>query len=459
MQKKYKILVVDDKESSRNMLKKWLTLDGFPVGTAKSGKDALNKLKKESFDIVFLDLKMPEMDGLETLNILRNKYPEIYVIMISAYGEVDDIIKSIELGAEDFIDKRFKENELWAKIRRAIIKIDLRYESEYLKEEAQKSYQFGHIIGKSKQIKRVIDTIRKVAKSNSTILIQGESGTGKELVAFAIHYNSQRSKKPFIVVNCPALSDTLLEDELFGHEKGAFTDAKEKRIGKLELADNGSLFLDEIGDMSAATQAKVLRVIEHKEFERLGGNKPIKVDVRIIAATNKNLKEAISNKQFREDLYYRLNVIPLNIPPLRERKEDVPLLVQHFLKKYSIEVKKNVIKISPEAENLLMEYDWPGNIRELENAIERAVVLSESDTITQKGLPYDLHELKRDSNHLPFTDLAFREAKIKFERDYFIELLKQTNGNISQAAKKANMDRKNFKDKMRKYSIKKILAF
>lgn len=449
MKKGYKILVVDDMKNFREMVCNILIDNGFLAEPAGSGDEAIERLKDRSFNIVFLDLDMPGMDGLETLKIIKRDYPEVYVIIltVTAYADPETIVKAMKSGADDFVIKA-EEEELVFRINKAIEKIDLRYQ---LQEEIKKEYDFSNIIGESKSIKEIFGLIEKVAPTDSTVLIQGESGTGKELVARAIHYNSLRRERSFVPINCAAIPETLLESELFGIEEKVATGVS-KREGRFEQAHLGTIFLDEVGDMFPALQAKLLRVLQEQEFERVGGRKPIKVDARVIAATNKDLMKAVEEKRFREDLYYRLKVFPIYLQPLRERREDIPLLLNYFLQRYNQKVKKNISKVSKEAMDLLIQYDYSGNIRELENIIERAVILSDGDTILPEALPLELR-YKKGREVLSFEGLRFAEAKEKFEKEYIISALTNMNGNIAQAAEVAGLDRNNFKAKMKRYGI------
>lgn len=399
MGKDLKILVVDDELEARELVRDILA-DDYTIELAQDGIEALEMMKKDTFGVVILDLQMPRMGGMETLKRIKKDYKDTVVIVLTAYGTIETAVEAMKLGAYDYLQKPSKIDEIIIKVKKAIETLNLTKENIYLKKEREQEYGLPNIIGQSKALQEVIKLVKKVAKTNANVLIYGESGTGKELVAKAIHINSLRADKPFIIVNCAAIPETLLESELFGYApKSGISGADPKgKPGKFELADLGSIFLDEIGDMSLSTQAKILRVLQEKEFERISGTKPIKVDVRIIAATNKNLETAIKEKTFREDLYFRLNVISISLPPLRERKEDIPLLIQHFIDKYAKETKKNVTKISNEALELLMNYDYPGNVRELENLVERAVILTEGDTIPLSALPTNL-----SSRRMPAT--------------------------------------------------------
>ncbi len=374
-----RILVADDHDALRRGLALSLTTAGHDVEEAGNGNAALERLHEGYFDVVVSDLKMGGSDGLGVLRTTKTLHPTASVILMTAFGSVTTAVEAMKHGAFDYVQKPFELEEMEVKVEKALELKRLRNELDYLRNERQENYDFDRIVGGSESLQRVLGVVRKVAKSNSTVLIRGETGTGKELIAGAIHHNSLRASRNFVKVNCAALQENLLESELFGHEKGAFTGADRQRIGRFEQADGGTLFLDEIGDMSASTQAKILRVLQEHEFERLGGTRTIRVDVRLIAATNRDLSAA---GQFREDLYYRLNVVSVETPPLRERKEDILPLAMHFCRRFSSELKKRLDGLDNDAQKLLVRYNWPGNIRELENAIERAALLAESALIT-----------------------------------------------------------------------------
>lgn len=377
----FRVLVADDERLMAEMLEEMLRADGMLVETAHTGKEALEKFRSRDFDLVLLDLRMPEMHGLQVLQEMKKEDPNIPVIVITAYGSVDNAVEALKIGAYDFITKPFKIEELRNAVARALEVEQLRREKEYLLSELQEEFRFEGVIGESPKMKEVMRMAQLVAKTDATVLICGESGTGKELLARSIHYQSNRRDRPFVVVNCGAITETLLESELFGHEKGAFTGAYTRKPGKFELADGGTLFLDEIGEMSPAMQVKLLRVLQERTFERVGGTTSITVDVRIIAATNRDLKKAVREGTFREDLYYRLNVIPIYLPPLRERKEDLPLLCDYLIARHCRKLHKKIRGISPQAMRILRKYHWPGNIRELDNVLERAIILTQDDVI------------------------------------------------------------------------------
>ncbi len=381
-----RILIADDHDALRRGLLRALTEAGHDVDEAPNGNAAIEKLHESYYDVVLSDLKMGGSDGIEVLKTTKALHPTTAVILMTAFGSVNTAVEAMKVGAFDYVQKPFEIEEMELKIEKALELRRMRHELDYLRHTQQDIYNFEHIIGSSGALQRVLSVVKKVAKSNTTVLIRGETGTGKELIAGAIHHNSLRANRNYVKVNCAALQENLLESELFGHEKGAFTGADKQRIGRFEQSDGGSLFLDEIGDMSPSTQAKILRVLQEHEFERLGGTRTLRVDVRLVAATNRDLAAMVAAGQFREDLYYRLNVVSIEMPPLRERKEDVQALAQFFIKRFSAELKKKIEALDGEALKLLMRYNWPGNIRELENSIERAMLLTEGDHITADDL-------------------------------------------------------------------------
>src|SRR5499425_2885447 len=376
-----RILIADDHDALRRGLKRGLTEAGHEVEEASNGNAAIERLHDSYFDVVLSDLKMGGSDGMDVLRTTRAMHPTTAVILMTAFGTVNTAVEAMKAGAFDYVQKPFEIEEMEVKIEKALEMRQMQHQIDYLRHAQGDIYEFDRIIGSSGALEKVLEVVRKVAKSNTTVLVRGETGTGKELIAGAIHHNSHRAARNFIKVNCAALQENLLESELFGHEKGAFTGADKQRIGRFEQADGGTLFLDEIGDMSPNTQAKILRVLQEHEFERLGGTRTIKVDVRLIAATNRDLPAMVEAGSFREDLFYRLNVVTIEMPPLRERKEDVGALANFFIRRFSGELKKKMDGLDPDALKLLMRYNWPGNIRELENAIERAMLLAERSQI------------------------------------------------------------------------------
>lgn len=455
-----KILIVDDELILRESLAAWLERDGYQIVAVESGEKGLEQIQQIQFDIMFLDIKLGGMDGLEVLNEVKRIDPELPVIMITAYGSITTAVEAMKKGAKDYLLKPFEPDELSLLIEKTIQQKALDLENLYLRETIKEKTRFDNLIGQSKPMQAIFNLIKKVAPMGSTVLITGETGTGKELVARAIHSHSPQRKGPFVALNCGSIPEQLMESELFGYEKGAFTDAKDRHKGKLELAMHGSLFLDEIGEISQRMQINLLRVLQDKMFYRIGGNKPIQTNCRIIAATNRNLQQSITEGRFRDDLFYRLNVISLKIPPLRERKEDIPLLAKHFLQKFSQETNKRIERISREALDALMLYDWPGNVRELENAIERAVVINQNKTIQVTDLPIlsqaitsglgDRLSPFRSSSHSEARLIPLREA----EKEHIINVLNATNWNISSSAKILGIDRSTLYNKLRRYQIK-----
>jgi DNA-binding NtrC family response regulator len=446
MSKKPRILIVDDEAAMRESLKDWLMEDGYEVNSAESGEAAVKMAAERNWDIVLLDLKMPGMDGIETLERIKEINPDAEVLMMTAYATVDTAVQAMKDGAFDYLVKPFDPDEVEIQIKKIVEHKDLVVQNILLRKKLEEKYHYDEIIGKSDAMQEVFELIDRVAPTDSTVLITGESGTGKELVAQAIHGNSARCYMPFIAVSCGALPDTLLESELFGYERGAFSGAEHRKRGRFEMADKGTLFLDEIGDISLKTQVDLLRILQQKEFLRLGSEEIIKVDVRILAATNRDLKAAIREKRFREDLFYRLNVISIHVPPLRKRKEDIPLLVTAFIQKYCLEMNKEEVKIASSALKLLMDYDWPGNVRELENIIERALVIGQGQKIEADDLPFSRRDMA--PAELP------RSLK-KMERVHIRRILKETNWNISKAARELDIDRQTLYNKIDKYGITK----
>jgi len=429
---KKNILVVDDEKGVRESIKMTLK-DHYLITEAHTGHIAISKMLKEPIDLVLLDLNLPDTNGIKVLKELKRIDESVNVIMITADNAVKTAVQAMKFGAYDYITKPFNIDELIQLVAKAIEKTSIQKENLYLRASAVKE-EFK-MIGKSPKIKEVIDFIEDVAKSSSTILISGETGVGKELVARQIHKNSLRSKKLFVPVNCAAIPENLLESELFGHEKGAFTGAMDRYIGKFEIASGGTLFLDEVGTLPNAMQAKLLRVLQDKTIERLGAEKPIPVDIRIISATNLDLKKAVEDGKFREDLYYRLNVIPIHVPALRERKEDIPLLADHFIKKYSAALGKTISGFSQEAIKTLVSYNWPGNIRELENLVERLVVLGKGSVINREDLPREVSNNRSSATSTQIQYKSLKEATLAFEKDFIDNIIAKTGGNKVQAAK------------------------
>jgi len=449
------ILIVDDEVGARESLRMILKNE-YEVFLAKNAEEAFLRIKEHAPDVILLDIILPDLDGLKVLEIVKQNDPDAIVIMITATKTVKTAVEAMKLGAYDYVTKPFEVDELRLMISRSLSTQALEKEVQYLRKEVDKNFGFGNIIGKSDVMKEIFNVIRQIADSKSTVLIMGESGTGKELVSRAIHYISQRRNTPFVTINCAAIPETLIESELFGHEKGAFTNAIERKLGRFEIAHSGTLFLDEIGELSLATQAKILRFLEEREFNRVGGSKTIKVDVRLIAATNKDLTQLIKKGLFREDLYYRINVVPIILPPLRERPEDIPLLLDHFVQKFSAENKKQVKGVSKEALDILKNYEWPGNVRELENLVERVVTLTMNSYIQPNELPFSLLNVPK-MNGLKESILTGRvsltQGEEKFEREIIEDALKRANYVQSHAAEMLGVSRRILKYKMDKFGI------
>ena len=432
------IHVIDDEPVIHDVLAQLLTSEGYEVEISASGEEALEKFPSQSFDVILLDLLMPGMDGIEVLRRIKKVDPLAPVIIITAYGSVESAISAMKIGALDYVQKPFKHDDLLLAIEKAVERKHLQDENIRLRDELHKRYGFANIIGKSQAMKSVFDLVKAAAPTRSTILLQGESGTGKELVARAIHLNSNRAEAPFITVNSGSLPPDLLESHLFGHVKGAFTGAVALKKGLFEAADTGTIFFDEVSSISLETQAKLLRVMQEKEFMRLGGTQTIKVDVRILAATNSDIEELIAQKLFRKDLFYRLNVIKIEIPPLRERKEDIPQLVKHFVEIYARENRKEIEGVSEDVLEVLDAHDWPGNVRELENLVERAIVLSRSKVITRASLPpFLLRAGEVDDEELISSEesLDLRDRTQAFQKKVILAALKKTKGVQNKAAK------------------------
>jgi DNA-binding NtrC family response regulator len=444
------ILVVDDKASARKILQQRLGRDGYSILEAEDEDAAGDCLKNNSVDLILTDVRMKEHDsGVELLRIVKKDYPSIPVILITAFGTVNQAVQAMKEGADDYIERPYNTEALMAKIEKALQRRQLVEENIFLREELHLKGDFTDIIGKSKKLHDVLEVVRKVAKTDTAVLIRGESGTGKDLIAQAIHNNSPRKDKSFIRAECAAYAEGVLESELFGHEKGAFTNAYRGRMGRFELANGGSVFLDEIGDISPSTQLKLLRVLQEKSFERVGGSKPINVDVRIIAATNKNLEDAIQKGEFRQDLYYRINVVPINLPPLRDRKDDIPDLIEHFIKKFTGKVSNRVKAVSPEAMELMVNYEWRGNIRELENAIERAMVLAEGSIILPEHLPLPVEMMLNQDIAKSGT---LEQVEI-LEKKLILDALQQSAWVRTRAALILGIKRSTLNYKMEKHGI------
>jgi len=443
------ILVIDDEETMRDTCRQALARDKNKVELAADGSEGLAKLEKEYFDLVIVDLKMPGLSGMEVLKRIRERDPEIVVVVITGYGTVESAVEAMKEGAYDFVPKPFTPDSLRVIVRRALEKRRLSIENVLLRAELKDRFGEGVIIGQSEAMRRVEELIRQVAPTDATVLISGETGTGKELVARAVHSLSRRRDKPFIVIDCGGLVETLFESELFGHVKGSFTGATETKHGRFEVANEGTVFLDEVGNISMNVQAKLLRVLQEREFTRVGDSQGIKVDVRIIAATNKDLLKCVEQKSFREDLFYRLSVVPIALPPLRERKGDIRLLANHFLSKYNKKREKGVTGISEEAMEVLVEYDWPGNVRELENVIERAVVLSRGGVIEPSDLWYYELGVETVSSEPAGQVKSLAEA----EREHILRTLELFDGQIARTSEALGIDRKTLRLKLRQYGV------
>ncbi len=450
MKRHWKILIVDDEEVMCESLAAWLREDGYTVEVAFSGREAIAKSAKSEYAIYFIDLKMPGgMDGIETLMHIRKAQPEASIIIITAYATVDTAIAAMKEGAQEYIVKPCNPEEISLLVNRIIKVKNLQRENEILRKKLTKHYEFRDIVSKNPRMQELLRLASDVSSLRSTVLIRGASGTGKELVARAIHYSGERASKPFIAVSCAALTETLLESELFGYEKGAFTGANGQSRGKFELADSGTLFLDEIGDISPKLQADLLRVLQERSFYRLGGHQEIRVDVRVIAATNVDLETAIAEGRFRSDLFYRLNVIEMRIPPLRERREDIPLLARHFVEKIAREMNREVADVSESGLKVLLDYDWPGNVRELENAVERAIVTTRNRVLTDSDFAF----LMRDTGPARGVWVPPNMTLAELEKHAICAAIRRTDGNIREAASALGIDRSTLYDKIRKYEI------
>jgi DNA-binding NtrC family response regulator len=453
MKSSWEILVVDDEEIMCESLAAWLREDGYTVETASSGREAIEKARQKDYAIYFVDLKMPGgMDGIETMIEIRKRHADAAIIIITAYATVDTAITAIKEGAQEYIVKPCNPAEISLLVERIIKVKNLQRENLILRKKLTKRYQCGDIISKNARMREMLDLVAEIANLRSTVLIRGESGTGKELVARAIHFSGDRASKPFVCVSCAALAETLLESELFGYEKGAFTGAADRKKGKFEIADGGTIFLDEIGDISAKLQADLLRVLQERCFYRLGGTEEVQVDARVIAATNRNLQQAVAEGRFREDLYYRLNVIEIRIPPLRERIDDIPMLARHFLDRLSRELRKDVQGISEDALRLLVDYDWPGNVRELENSIERALVTCKNRILSDDDFSFLSAKVEGRPWVVP-PHLTLNEL----ERRAIEAAIKRTDGNIKDAAASLGIDRSTLYDKIKRFGIEPAL--
>lgn len=443
------ILVMDDEESMRDTCQQTLSRNGNIVKVAESGSEGFAMLERESFDLIILDLKMPGLSGMEVLKKIKEDDPGAMVIVITGYATIESAVEAMKTGAYDFIPKPFTPDSLRAIVRRALDRRELALENVLLRSELKASFGPDVIIGQSKSMKKVEELVQKVGPTDTTVLISGESGTGKELVARAIHRYSSRKGKPFVAVDCGSLVENLFESELFGHVKGSFTGATATKYGRFELANGGTLFFDEIGNISINIQTKLLRVLQEREIMKVGSSQVIKVDVRIVTATNDDLQKAVKAETFREDLFYRLSVVPIILPPLRERRDDIPLLANYFLKKYNTKRMKNIKAISGQAMKALVDYDWPGNVRELENAVERAVVLAENDVVKSSDLLYYGLSVETDSR----SDMNKTQRLVDVEREYIVKTLEMFSGHKGKTAKALGIDRKTLRAKLKRYGI------
>ena len=460
---KEQVLVVDDEEDLRKAIVDILTLDGFEVDQAGSAEEAAEKLSQIAYDVLITDHNLPGKTGVELLEESLVRYPEIIGVVITGYGTIETAVNAIKKGAYNYLTKPFKLVELPIMVRKGLKERHLRFENQYLRKQLDEKYGFNNIIGTGRAMKRIFELVETIAGLNSTVLIQGETGTGKELIAKAIHFNSPRKDQKLVSINCGAIPENLLESELFGHVKGAFTGAVQTRIGRFEQANGGTIFLDEIGNMPVSLQVKLLRVLQEREFERVGGNSTVKVDVRIIAATSSNLEQMVKDGTFREDLYYRLNVIPIDLPPLRERREDIPLLVQKFIEHFCETHKLDLKTVSPQVMKALMAYDWPGNVRQLENLVERMVALTGNrPAILPTDLPGEIQN--RDSLNLvplieiPEEGINFQNVVTDMERELILQSLRKTNGNKKLAAKLLNLKRTTLIEKIKRIGLGEQIA-
>ena len=458
-----RILVVDDERIVCESCQRILEEEGYEVEIALSGQEAFEKMKENPYDIVITDLKMPTIDGMDVLRHFRKEYPDTIVIMVTGFSTVETAVEATKMGAFDYIPKPFTPDEVSIVVKKALEKRALQLENVYLRQELQEKYGFHNIVGKSRKMQEIYRVVAKVAPTDSTVLIYGQSGTGKELIARAIHFNSQRREKQFVPVDCAVLSENLLESELFGHVRGSFTGAVTTKPGLFEIADGGTFFLDEVGNISLAIQAKLLRVLQEREFTPVGGTKVKKVDIRLVAATNKNLEKMIKEETFREDLYYRLNIVPIYLPPLKERQEDIPLLASHFLRKYAEEMGKTINGFTPEAMERLLRYHWPGNIRELENVIERSVVMVDGEMVRSEHLVLPKEQEREDAEiQIPLNSEELKELKKhlrekaveEIERVFVSRALERNHWNVTRAAEEVGMLRPNFQALMRKYNLR-----
>jgi two-component system NtrC family response regulator len=450
-----RILIMDDEAQERHRIGSFLKQRGYEITALASVPEAMTAMQRERYDVFLTDCNIPGVDALQTSGEARRINPDMAVIIMTSFGTIETAVKAIRAGAYDYLPKPIDLEQLVVLVKRISERQNLLRENAQLREQLRERYTFEQITSTSHAMEDVMNLVGRVASSNATVLLRGESGTGKELIARAIHYHSPRASQPLIKVNCAALPETLLESELFGHEKGAFTGASGRRIGRFEAADKGTLFLDEIGDIPPSVQVKLLRVLQEKEFERIGGNETIKTDVRLVAATNRDLEKAMKDGSFREDLYYRLNVVTVVIPPLRERKEDIPALMEHFIKKYSKENNKNITGVTAETRDLLMRYSYPGNVRELENVIERAIVLTKGEIVTTSDIPLHLRTVESEERIcVAKRDGSLTDTLDTLERGIIMEAMKAAGGVQTRAAEKLGISERVLRYKLKKYKIK-----
>ena len=452
--KDYNILVIDDEAAQRDVLTGYLKKKGYKIFSASSGQEGIEITKNNPVDIILSDFKMPDLNGIEVLELIKEINPEISFVIVTAYGTVENAVKAMRLGAFDYISKPVDLDELDLMIDRIIEHKNLKSENQLLKSQLQEKYKISSIVSQSQKMEEIINIAARVAESKATVLLTGENGTGKEVLGKAIHFMSSRKGSPFIAVNVPALTETLLESELFGHEKGAFTGADKMKKGRFEIAHGGTIFLDEVGDIPPSIQVKLLRVLQEHQFERVGGTDKIDVDVRIIAATNKDLDQKIKEGTFREDLYYRLNVVSIKIPPLRERKEDILPMIESFIQKYCKENKKELLEISKDSVDVLMKYNYPGNVRELENIIERAVVLTRGKLITLNDLPMNIKGFKEEKTLAVLGEGTLTDQVEALEKQLIYDALQESSGNQTKAGKLLGLTERNLRYKLKKYNIK-----
>ena len=452
------ILVVDDELSMREVLELMLTKEGYKVTCAENGRTAVGLLEKDHYDLMLCDIKLGDISGLDVLHASKKCNEDTVVILISAYASTETAVEAMNAGAYDYVPKPFDKDELMQTVAKALDLKTVEHEKELLDDQLKENLHFGLLIGNSPAMNHIYKLILQVAKTKTNVLITGESGTGKELIAKSIHQESDRSDQPFVVINCGGIPETLMESELFGHKKGAFTGAYKSRIGRFETANGGTIFLDEIGEMSPALQVKLLRVLQERKFERVGDTKTIHVDIRVIAATNKNLTVAINKNKFREDLYYRLNVIPINVPPLKQRKSDIPLLIDFFMKKFQKGSNKKLTGFSPKAMDSLLDFSWPGNIRELENTIKRLTILCDNDTVQFDDLPEHIQQnskiISTNEEDIIEDGKSFNKAVKDYEKRLILEALEKSNGIKSKAAKLLNINRTTLVEKIKKQNFK-----